>query len=378
MCVEVSLENAANFTLSRHYLIEKAPRNNTIDVVGGILGLNAQGALNFQLSLWNRVADLDPGQIQNAMYNDRGLVRTWLMRNTVHIIPALKLPLFRKALERSLMTEWNRWTVKTGSKESPSSWEPLYPRLLGILKDGPLTVNQMMEKMGWSGTDARRKLSRLVREMSLRGLICHAVSMGPWYHNTQHTFARVDRWLSDVDVELTSDEEAGCDLAKIYLRAYGPASIRDFSYWTGMRMREARPIFGSISDSLAEVTIKDHKGSFLILEEDVQALLDTEESRGVVRLLPQFDALIMGHKDKTRFIEPKLKKEIFLPRANVAATMLVDGRIQGIWKIRKDRKFWRLQLSPFKDFNPEEKKNIEEEVMSLQRFTSFEIETSWN
>lgn len=376
MNVEVSLENAADFTLRRHHLIEKAPRDDAIDVVGDILGLNAQGALNFQLSLWNRVADLDTGFIPKAIFDDRSLVRSWLMRDTVHIIPASRFPLFRKALERSLMTEWNRWTVRTGTKESPEAWEPLYPRVLDILKDRPLTVSQMLEKMGWSGTDARRKLSRLIREMSLRGLVCHATSSGPWYHNVQHAFARVDQWLPDVD--FTSEEEATHSLVRMYLRALGPASVGDFAYWSGMRMREARPIFDAISDSLVEVAIAHQRGALLILEEDLQVLLDSGEGRRPVKLLPQFDALIMGLRDKTRFIDPSMKKRIFLPRGDVTATILVDGRVWGVWKIRKDRRLWRLELSPFKAFSWADKDGVEEEIERLRRFTGFEIEENWN
>jgi uncharacterized protein YcaQ len=375
MSVEVSLQDAANFTLSRHHLIEKASRKDAVDVVGDILGLNAQGALNFQLSLWNRVEDLERHFIPKALSEDRSLVRSWFMRDTVHIIPSSRLPLFRKALEFSLMKEWNRWAVRTGTKDSPESWEPLYSKILGALEDGPLTVSQMLEKMGWSGTDARRKLSRLVREMSLRGLICHARSSGPWYHNTQHTFASVDRWLPDIDLDSISEDEASRRLAEMYLRAYGPASVRDFAYWTGMRIQEAKPVF-AVLDSV-EVTITGQRGTFVILDEDVQSLLDSGDKMGSVRLLPPFDALIMGHRDKSRFIDPSVKKSIFLPRGDVAATILVDGHVCGVWRMRKDRKLWRLELSPFKDFSLEDKERVEEEVEHLRGFTGFEIEEGW-
>jgi len=378
MTIEVPLRNVAQFTLSRHHLLKRAPIIQALDVVDDILGLNAQGSLNVQLSLWNRVDDLNTEFITESLYGDRSLVKTWVMRDTVHVIPTRRFPIYRRALERSLMMEWNRWTVKTGTKESATSWEPFYSEVLDILEDGPLTIREMQHALGWTRRERGISLSRLVREMSLRGLLCHAEASGPWYHRTGYTFARVDKWLPSVDLDSVSEEEALLSLARSYLRAYGPASIGDFAYWTGMRVREAGPVFDSMSDSIVEVKVAEHRGTLLILEEDASALHGAEQVPAPARLLPQFDALIMGHKDKIRFIEPSTWSRIFLPRGDVAATMMIDGRVQGTWTLRKMKNLWRLELSPFNKLSEEKFEEVEAEVDQLRTFTGFEIEASWD
>ena len=93
-----------------------------------------------------------------------------------------------------------------------------------------------------------------------------------------------------------------------------------------------------------------------------------------VRLLPQFDALLMGHKDKTRFLDPEHRAKIFLPAAEVAAVMLVDGRVQGVWKMRKEGKAWSLEASPFKQLTEEDENRLEDEIQRIRGFTGFEIE----
>jgi len=376
--MEIPLRNAALFALSSHHLFRRTPRSRALDVVDEVLGLNAQGSLNVQLSLWNRVDDLNTEFIPESLYGDRSMVKTWVMRDTVHVITTKQFPIYRRALERSLMMEWNRWTVRTGTKESATSWEPFYSEVLDILEDGPLTIREMQHALGWTRRERRISLSRLVREMSLRGLLCHAHASGPWYHSTKYTFARVDKWLPSVDLDSVSEGEALLSLAQSYLRAYGPASIGDFAYWTGMRVRETRPVFDSLSDSLVEVKVAEHRGTLLILEEDASALLGAEEVSAPARLLPQFDALIMGHKDKTRFIEPGIRSRIFLPRGDVAATIMIDGRVQGTWTLRKMKNLWRLELSPFNKLSEENFEEVEAEVDQLRTFTGFEIEACWD
>ena len=371
--MEIDPETASRFTLERQHLLELAPTDHAVAVVDDIMGLNAQGALNFQLSLWNRVSELSRDFLPQALFEERSLVRSWLMRDTVHIIPASRLELYRAALKRPLMNEWNRWTIKTGKKESPEEWEPLYPLVLERLEKRPLTMNELLEEMGWSSQDDKRTLSRLVREMSHQSLLCHAASSGPWYHNTEHAFARVSKWLPSSGEVPPEEREALTELVRRYLRSYGPATASDFSYWSGLRVRDAQPAFEAIADSMEEVSITGQRRKCLVLKEDINLLCSSHDLPPHVRLLPQFDALIRGHKDKSRFMRSDDKKSIFLPRAGVAATILLDGRVEGVWKMRKKKKQWALELFPFRDLSKEEDEALGKEIEELRRFTGFEI-----
>jgi hypothetical protein len=374
---EVTYDSARLFTLRRHHLIKPVKPEQAVNVIDGILGLNAQGALNYQLSLWSRVEGMDRGFIKRALTEEKTLVRSWLMRNTVHIVSSRSFPLMRTALRESLVGEWNRWTVKTGSKEDPKSWEKHYPEVLEALAQGQLTANEMLAELEWSREKGKRILHRVIREMSLKGLLCHASSSGPWYHDTEHSFSRVDKWLPDVDIDEIDRDEAKKRLVIGYLRGFGPASIRDFSYWTGMRVRDGGDFFKLIEDSIEEIRITGQKASCYMLTEDLNDLLDSDNIPSVARLLPQFDSLIMGHKDKERFIDPSSKSKIFLPRGDVAATILLDGLVKGVWKMKREKKKWNLKIRAFEKLSEEDRSRVEGEVERLCKFTDFKIESKW-
>jgi hypothetical protein len=374
---EVTSDSARLFTLRRHHLIEPARPELAVDVIDDILGLNAQGALNYQLSLWSRVEGLDRGFVRRALTEEKTLVRSWLMRDTVHIVPSRSFPNMRAALMESLMGEWNRWTVKTGSKEALKSWEEHYPEVLEALAEGPLTANEILAELEWSREDGKRILHRVIREMSLQGLLCHASSSGQWHHDTEHTFSRVDKWLPGADIDETDRDEAKKRLVVGYLRGFGPASISDFSYWTGMRVRDGGYFFKLIEDSIEEIHITGQRASCYLLKEDLSDLLDSDDIPATARLLPQFDSLIMGHKDKERFIDPSSRSKIFLPRADVAATILLDGLVKGVWKMKREKKKWNLELRTFENIPEEDRSKIESEVDRLRKFTNFTVESKW-
>ncbi len=359
------------FTLSRHHLLDKAPRGKELEIIEDILGLNAQGALNYNLSLWNRVEGLDREYINSAIL-DRRLLRSWFMRNTVHIMPLGLAHIARAALSDSLVSEWDRWTVKTGSKERPDSWERYYGGVLEALKGGPLSMSEILDEVEM-GKDEKRLLHRVVREMSLKGLICNAAPRGPWYHDTEHTYADTSRWVPCM-VRHDPGEAKEALLLK-YLHGYGPASAQDFAYWTGMKATDAKQILHEAKPVLAEVSAAGHRGKLYTLKEDLSEL-EAAEPESSLRLLPKFDALIMGHRDKTRLMDEETRRHVFLPTAEVAATVLVDGRAEGVWNIKRSGSIWGLDIRLFKQMGGEAMELLQKELDAMKSFTGFEIDVS--
>jgi hypothetical protein len=292
------------------------------------------------------------------------------MRNTVHIMATRQAFVARPALRESLVQEWDRWTVKTGSKESPDSWMVHYDQVLAALADGPMSMNELLERHSAASDNQRRILSRTVREMSLRGLVCNAEPRGPWYHDAEQTYADVKRWVPG----MTEAEKnwAQVSLMTKYLRSYGPATVQDYAYWTGMKVSAAREVLRGIEPELAVVEASGQKGKLYVPREAIQDL-NHVEATPLVRLLPKFDALVMGHRDKTRFMDETARKRVFLPTAEVSATVLVDSRVEGVWGMKKDGDAWSLGVELFKELDEEHRDLLGSEIQSMKEFTGFEM-----
>ena len=209
-------------------------------------------------------------------------------------------------------------------------------------------------------------LSRSLRGLSYLGLVCHAEPTSPWYHFKENRFARVDQWLTGIHPERLDEAQAQRDLLLKYLRGYGPASVWDFAYWAGFKITDAKKIFDAIKDKLVETKIKNIKRPFWVLREDLESLRDAIKEKVPMRFLPEFDPLIMRHKDKTRILNDEHRKKIFLPLADVTPTILIDGRITGTWSFKvSDRK---LTTSLFKSMDSNSVKKLTQESGRLSQF----------
>lgn len=348
MTLTLSIEKANRFCLFRHHLLEKVEDKALLRVVHDICGLNAQGAITVNLSLWNRIKTFDRRKLQEALYDKRILVKTWCMRGTVHIVPSKNLPVFHQALKNNLMKDWQHFLKRRQASLSHRKRRDIYQKILNSLSKKPLTRRELCKALGVKTRDNEIFVSRVLREMSYAGFLCHAKPLGPWYHFREYRFARLDKWLLKINLDSIETEDAKKQLLLWYLLSYGPATVQDFAYWAGYSVREAKRVFQITKGELNEVRIKGKKGKFWIHADDLETLDEVDvEAKPQACILPSFDPLIMGHKDKTHILNPEHKRRVFLPLANVAATILIGGKVVGTWRQRKQKKYLAVDVEMF-------------------------------
>jgi len=89
--------------LERHHLTHRAPKKDLAKVVGEIGGVQAQVMSAAELQVAVRV-DCSVEDVRKALWKEKSLVKTWLMRGTLHLTPGKDLPLYAAAMS----TRWIR------------------------------------------------------------------------------------------------------------------------------------------------------------------------------------------------------------------------------------------------------------------------------
>jgi len=347
----VSLERLTRFYLQNHFLPRKAERRNLVDVVGTVCGLHSQLPLTPYSSLWNRVNDFEPQLLDDALYHKRNLVKTWFMRGTLHIIPSKDLPIYHNALKRMWFEHHGRYMNTPDWPNREQRERLIYPKILEALAEKQLRRKELNDKtrslLGDEGQPYARLFSAwggILKETSYMGLTVHAQPCGK-----ESCFARLDQWLPDMNLREISEDQARNELLLKYLHCYGPASAQDFACWSGLLTSEATKTIENNLAVLKPVQVREAGKRFWMLRNDFKNLqkLDLEEEIPPC-LLPKFDSYVMGHKDRTRIIEDPFLKQVYRPVVgDVAATVLVNGRIAGTWTSKKTRKALTVVVKAF-------------------------------
>jgi hypothetical protein len=116
-------------------------------------------------------------------------------------------------------------------------------------------------------------------------------------------------------------------LVRRYLAAFGPATVADMQAWSGLtRLREAvEPLRRSLR---------------VFLDSDGRELFDLPDAPrpgpdapAPVRLVAEFDNLVLSHADRTRVISEAGRKQLYSRNGIFPGTVLADGFVVGLWRV---------------------------------------------
>jgi len=365
---QIRTEGIASFRLRRHHLLDNPPQD-AVTICRDMCGVQAQVMSAAYLQLWTRNHAITRAEMESALWKTRTLVKTSLMRQTLHLIPADEFLLYISALRPSRFAQAMRVMARCGISRDES--EALIPWIMDILSGGPLSRPAIAAAIRPKASKRVRFWMEnswsLVRLPVAEGLVCYGKGEG-----NAIVFIRVDHWLPNLKRELMSATEAQCTLLRKYLRAYGPATLTDFSHWSGISMQEVKPLRPLLEAELAEIP-GDNKSCFL-LREDVAALDRSSASKLCIRLLPSFDSYLLAHRDKDHLLSAQHYKRVYRNQAWISPVVLIDGAIAGVWSHKLQNKKLLVGIDPFGQLSRTARAGIEREAVSLARFFESDLD----
>jgi hypothetical protein len=125
--------------------------------------------------------------------------------------------------------------------------------------------------------------------------------------------------------------DARRELARRYLRIFGPTTADGFARWAGISRRSAAMTFTSLEGSL--LPARSPLGDDWLLAEDEPAVRAAETPTAAARLLPSGDAyfLLDGAERELLVPQPEHRQRLWTSRVWPGA-LLVDGEIRGTWR----------------------------------------------
>jgi uncharacterized protein YcaQ len=300
----VSLDQVRSFRLARHRLDRRAPAGSLLDVVRALCGVHAQLASSAELALWARIESLKREEVREALEERRSLVKTWAMRGTLHLLTSDDLALLVAVLGPRWDDPGGAWLRGHGvAEEHFDAVVRLVPRALGARSLTRAELADRLAEVG--GPELRERLlsgwGALLKPSAHRGELCFGASRG-----RNVTFVRPDRWLGKL--ERPDRGEAEPEVARRFLRTYGPATADDFARWIGIPGAPPKQMLAALGDELAEVDVDGRAAK--VLASDLAALGSGGPPRGV-RLLPAFDPYVVGTRPRSHLVAQSHERRIY-------------------------------------------------------------------
>jgi winged helix DNA-binding protein len=330
------------------------------EIARSIAGAQAQDVYAGPLTFRSRSRGLTAADIKRARTEERSLLRTWVMRRTVHLIPTDDagwwLPLFEPTFER-----WSqRRLAQLGMP--PGNEEKAMRVITSALADvGPLTRPELARRV----VDAGIKLNEQTRLHIIGLAVTSGVAcLGP-DRGSQTCLVRREDWLGKPPP--FDRDKALSELARVYVRAFAPATDRDFAYWSGLPLRDVRAGLGAIASEVEEVRVGEE--TMLAPRGGLPRL----PRAGQVRMLGNFDTYLLGWKDRTFSVTGEHALHVKEGGGGWIRPVIVeDGIVVGGW--RSGRKGGRLEISLNLPKAERERlgDKLDAEIADIERFEGME------
>ncbi|MFH8612897.1 winged helix DNA-binding domain-containing protein [Streptomyces sp. NPDC018029] len=344
-------------TLARQLLLDRADMP-ALDAVAHLCGLQAQEPQEPFVGLWSRLRAFAPGALCDLLV-ERRVVRTHLMRRTIHLVTAEDALAWRSRhdamLRQRVLGVYRRDLDGVDLDELAAAGR-------AVLADGePRTMAELTRAVAdrWPAPPPRA-----LGEMLIGGLVpmVQVPPRGLWRTKAGVRNAPLSSWLGrDIDPPSPDGSDpVGQSLLRRYLAAYGPAATADLRAWSGLAGLPA-----AVAAARAElVSFRDERGRELL--DLPEAPRPDPDTPAPVRFLPAFDNAILGYDDRSRIIDDAHRG------LSVAGerVVLVDGRVAATWSVEKEVEKETVLVTPLRPFSRAEHAEVEEEGGALAAFLS--------
>jgi hypothetical protein len=292
-----------------------------------LVGLQAQEPQEPYVGLWSRLADFDPLEL-SGLLEDRGAVRTLLMRRTLHMVVARDCLALRPLHQSMLVSRvWSTLRRRLPGVDLADLAEAGYP----LFHCEPRTLPDVGRALAdrWPGVAARDLGDALSSVVPL----VQVPPRGLWGRHGPARNTTIEAWLGRPHAEPSADELDAFVLR--YLSAYGPAASADIRVWSGL---------GGLRDVVTRLrprlrTFRDGRGRELLDVPD--GLLPDPATPAPPRFLPAFDNAVLAYDDRSRIIDRQHRGL----SVEGARYVLVDGRVAATWTVVSDDATATLRIS---------------------------------
>jgi hypothetical protein len=329
-----------------------------LDAIEHLVGMQAQEPTSPYYGLWTRLGGFLPEDL-SGLVERREAVRMSLMRCTLHLVSARDAHRMRPPLQPVHVrgfTAGSPFAKRLGDVDV----DAVVDAGRALLDDEPrmpAALGRALQQR-WPDVDAD-VLGYAVRYLA------PVIQLPP--RGTSHVrpggravLGTMAAWLGG-----EPDGDGAPDaLVRRYLAAYGPATVADVAAWSGLT--GVREILERMRGELR--TFADDRGRELF---DVPgAPLPDPETPAPVRLLPEFDTVLVAHADRRRVI-PEARQSYV--GANLGRPfVLLDGMVAGWWRIERSREGLRLAVQTFERLGARERAELEAEGAALLDFAAGE------
>lgn len=349
--------------ISHHRLVaQKLLETNKNSPQEVVQHLGAMQAQDYAMAKWAIGSRCDATEIKiEEAINSAQIIRTHILRPTWHFVAAddiyWMLALSGPQVQRMTISYAKKYGYDIAKLDQLNI---KIEKLLG--RNNHLTREEIMQELNIKKTYKEDFLSAsIMMYAELEGLVCNGKMKGK-----QITYALLEERVLKPKIKLTK-EEALAKLAKRYFESHGPATVLDFSWWSGFSPTTCKIAINSIESELNSIKINNQMYWF------GNKISDQIKFHKNIHFLPAFDEILISYKSREVSIALENQSKAFTKNGIFKPVILENGNVIGTWQRTLKKDFVHIKTQFFTNPGENNKNTIFEALLSLEKYLETKI-----
>lgn len=331
------------------------PLERPEDVVRWLLAMQAQ---EYPVAKWS-VAQRTRGVTSAGMdraFTDGTILRTHVLRPTWHFVLPEDIRWLLRLSAPHVKARLAYYDGKLGLEEKVLGRSNAL--LARAVEGRHMTREELATRLGRAGIAASgQRLAHILMHAELDAVICSGALKGK-----RHTYASFDERVPRT--RSLNRDEALAALTRRYFGARGPATLKDYSRWSGLTAAEGRSGLEMVKSGLEHETIDGRTYWFAASATKAKA-----RPSGVIDLVQGYDECILSYGESRDVLLGPLAANA-IPRLEIGFThaVLLDGRLIGHWRPALERKSILIETYFYQPLGRAQAKTLDAAVERYGRF----------
>jgi len=350
------------FNHSQHHLISGYEAGNITTIADSLLGLHSARLPTPYVIIQPRMLDARTDQLYDEWYEHGNLMKLRCVRKTRHSASNVVAPILHQATLSLRLADIK--SFYSTHRISPRRVESVKELILSVLKDGPQPISEILKSHRIFLRDIVL-FKKVIKDLWECGTLCYVNRSQDWakedrcYGLTAQLYPQFN--LSSID-EASAQEQ----LVYYYISAYGPVTINDIWWWSGIGKSAIQRSLVKLENSLIKVYLEGCIDvCYMTHEKYLEYLVFDSNGISWVALLAYEDSSLKGYfQTRFRYVDARWYHQTFNQIGEVRPTIIVNGRVAGVW--RWDKQAERVATEFFYRLSHGDKRKIKERISAME------------
>ncbi|MBN1215563.1 MAG: winged helix DNA-binding domain-containing protein [Candidatus Lokiarchaeota archaeon] len=330
--------------LEKQNLLNKKS-NNILEIVNNLCGLHATGTLEPYLQLFVRMNQFYKKDLDRELYKIKTLGRVRGMRKTLFILTIEQIPIVYNATKYLWQKNLDKYLENL--QLSKEEYKKIKIKILQLVNNKEITTNDIKISL-----NAQIPISQIINLMCDEYILIRGPPIKSWRDRRLY-YANFNNHFPNLDLNIYNEQDSLNHLIVKYIDSYGPVSLDDIAWWSGIGKNKIIPVISSLYNKIERIKISHLTYEYFISIKDEIKLKEFNNNKNrnqIINFLPLLDPYMMGYKIRERYISSKDYNYVYDRAGNATSTILLNGNVIGVWEFNENFNY-PLKYYLFEDIN---------------------------